>query len=77
MDFFQKKSPRSLSNFQSIPFFLLKVSGRKIRQVNKSIVFNYPTAERSMIGTHLYCLAISLNDSSVADLYFTMRVTPL
>lgn len=76
-DFLLKKSHILLSNFQSILFLLLRVSGRKIGQVNKSIVFSYPTTERSMIGTHLYDLAISFNDSSVADLYLTMRVTPL
>ena len=77
MDFFKKSSLVLMSNFQPILFLLLRVSGRKIRQVNKSIVFSYPTTERSMIGTHLYDLAISFNDSSVADLYLTMRVTPL
>lgn len=76
MDLFQKKSYFFMSNFQPISFLLLRVSGRKIGQVNKSIVFSYPTTERSMTG-HLYNLTISFNDSSVADLYFTMRVTPL
>ena len=77
MDFFQKMSSYYMPDFQPVSILLLRVSGRKIGQVNKSIVFSYPTAERSMIGTHLYCWALSLNDSSVADLYFTMRVTPL
>ena len=66
-----------MSNLQPFSFLLLRASGRKIGQINKSIVFSYPTTERSMIGTHLYDLAISFNDSSVADLYLTMRVTPL
>lgn len=77
MDLFQKSPPVFMSDFQPVSIHLLRVSGRKIGQVNKSIVFSYPTTERSMIGTHLYDLAISFNDSSVADLYLTMRVTPL
>lgn len=65
-----EKSPLIfLSNFQLTSSLLLRVSGRKIGQVNKSIVFCYPTTERSMIGTHLYDLAISFNDSSVADFF--------
>ena len=77
MDLLQKSPLVFMSDFQPVSIHLLRVSGRKIGQVNKSIVFSYPTTERSMIGTHLYDLAISFNDSSVADLYLTMRVTPL
>ena len=77
MDLFQKSPLVFMPDFQPVSIHLLRVSGRKIGQVNKSIVFSYPTTERSMIGTHLYDLAISFNDSSVADLYLTMRVTPL
>ena len=76
MDLFQKSPLVFMSDFQPVSIHLLRVSGRKIGQVNKSIVFSYPTTERSMTG-HLYNLTISFNDSSVADLYFTMRVTPL
>lgn len=51
MDFFQKKSPRSLSNFQSIPFFLLRVSRIKIGHVYKSLLSLQP--EFSSIGTKI------------------------
>ena len=62
-----------MSDFQPVSIHLLRVSGRKIGQVNKSIVFSYPTTERSMIGTHLYDLAISFNDSSVVGKLVCMQ----
>lgn len=71
MDFFQKSPHVLLSNFQSILFLLLRVSGRKIGRTKKK---RHPCYIAQMPVPSFFTILLSQNIYCILKHYFQVRV---